>query len=784
MNIFTLFGTILVDHAKAVESIHKVGSAADQIATTIAGGVGQIGSFCTNIGEAVAGVGTKMSLAVTTPLMGIGAAAINAGKNFESSMSQVAATMGMSADEVRNGSETFKMLEDAAKDAGATTAFSASEAAEALNYLALAGYSAEQSAETLPTVLNLAAAGGMELAAASDMVTDSMSALGMSTDQVSMFADQLAKTSQKSNTSVAQLGEGILTVGGTAQALSGGVTELNTCLGILADNGIKGAEGGTVLRNTILSLSAPTDKAAGALKELGVETVDAGGNLRSLEDIMKDINIATADMGSAEKAGVLNNIFNKTDLKGINALLAATEESVAGAGNRFQELGGYIDEAAGACQQMADTQLDNLEGKITILKSGLEAVGVVIYQALLPKLEAMVELIQGVIEKFLALEPAQQQFIIAIGLVVAAIGPLLVIGGKLIAGIGTICTTVSTLIGAFTSGGAAVTAFSTVIGFLASPIGIAIAAITGLIAIMVTLYNTNEEVREKINVVWENIKELFQVTCDLIMSIVNGFIETFKAIWNAYGQEITEIISVAWNYIKDMISNTLDIINGFIDIFKNVFTGNWKGVWQSVKDIASSIWELIKDNLKNFLDLLITIIVNVGLSFLDAGAQLWNKFWEGCKSVWNNITDWINKVKEDPVKAFMDLGSKMYNAGKKLFTSLWDGAISVWNGICNWVNEKIDWLTDKVTFWNNNRDKINGSHAGGINEIPFDNYVALLHKGERVLTASENNKLKSGGFNTNSNSNIYNITIDSRNVKEFNDIINICSNARMTSRMI
>ncbi len=784
MNIFTLFGTILVDHAKAVESIHKVGSAADQIATTIAGGVGQIGSFCTNIGEAVAGVGTKMSLAVTTPLMGIGAAAINAGKNFESSMSQVAATMGMSADEVRNGSETFKMLEDAAKDAGATTAFSASEAAEALNYLALAGYSAEQSAETLPTVLNLAAAGGMELAAASDMVTDSMSALGMSTDQVSMFADQLAKTSQKSNTSVAQLGEGILTVGGTAQALSGGVTELNTCLGILADNGIKGSEGGTVLRNTILSLSAPTDKAADALKELGVETVDAGGNLRNLEDIMKDINTATADMGSAEKAGVLNNIFNKTDLKGINALLSATEETVAGAGNRFQQLGGYIEDAGGACQAMADTQLENLEGKIIILKSGLEAVGITIYENLKPKFESMVDTIQAIVDKFLALDPVQQQFIVTVGMVAAAIGPILIVGGKLISGLGTIFTVVSTVAGAFTSGGAAVTAFGTALTFITSPVGIVVAAIGAVIAILVTLYNTNEEVREKINAVWTNIQELFQVTCDLIMSIINSFIETFKAIWNAYGQEITEIINVAWNSIKDIVSAALDVINGFVDLFKNLFTGNWEGVWNSVKDIASNVWELIKQGLQGFLDILITTIVNMGLSFLDAGKQIWDKFWEGCKSLWSNITEWINQVKEDPIKAFTNLGSKMFDAGKKLFTSLWDGIKSVWNGICDWVNDKVNWLVDKVAFWRRSKDEIDGSHAGGINDVPFDGYIAMLHKGERVLTASENNKLKAGGFNTNSNSNIYNITIDSRNVKEFNDIINICSNARMTSRMI
>ncbi|MGL5382481.1 MAG: phage tail tape measure protein [Culicoidibacterales bacterium] len=189
------------------------------------------------------GVATGAAAAVGTALIGIGTASTMVGMNFEASMSQVAATMGITADEINNGSESFEMLEQAAKDAGATTKFSAGQSAEALNYLALAGYDAETAVKTLPKVLNLAAAGGLDLAYTSDLVTDGMSALGLETKDLDMFVDQLAKTSQKSNTSVGQLGEAVLTVGGTAKNMAGGVTEMNTVLGILADNGIKGAEG-------------------------------------------------------------------------------------------------------------------------------------------------------------------------------------------------------------------------------------------------------------------------------------------------------------------------------------------------------------------------------------------------------------------------------------------------------------------------------------------------------------------------------------------------------------
>lgn len=194
------------------------------------------------LGSHVADAMKKAGAAATAAFGVAVGAAVKVGTDFESGMSQVAATMGITVDEIAAGSQEFESLSQAAKNAGATTQFSATQASEALNYLALAGYDAQKSITALPTVLNLAAAGGIDLGYASDMVTDSMSALGLSTNQLEGFVDQLAKTSQKSNTNIAQLGEGILTVGGTAKDLAGGTVELNTALGILADNGVKGAK--------------------------------------------------------------------------------------------------------------------------------------------------------------------------------------------------------------------------------------------------------------------------------------------------------------------------------------------------------------------------------------------------------------------------------------------------------------------------------------------------------------------------------------------------------------
>ena len=337
----------------------------------------------TAIGNILANLGTQ----IISGLAQIPAQITAVGSSFEASMSQVAATMG-----ITSASEEFEVLSTAAKQAGETTKFSATQAGNALNYLALAGYDANKAVEALPIVLNTAAAGGMDLAYASDLITDSMSALGLGMEELSSFSDRLAVTSQKSNTNVAQLGEAILTVGGTAKTLSGGVVEMNTALGILADNGIKGAEGGTALRNVILSLSAPTSTAADMLDKLNVTAFDAAGNMRPLQDTFGDLNTALSKLSSQEKTAALNEIFNKVDLKSVNALLGTSAE-------RFDELSGYIENCEGAASSMADTMSSNLKGDITIMQSALEGLGVATYEKFAVPMRTAVQEVTGVISQ-------------------------------------------------------------------------------------------------------------------------------------------------------------------------------------------------------------------------------------------------------------------------------------------------------------------------------------------------------------------------------------------------
>lgn len=411
------------------------------------------------LGKGFASTAVKSIAAVTAALGAAAAGAIKVGSQFESGMSQVAATMGMTKAEIQGGSKEFKKLEAAAREMGATTQFSATQASEALNYIALAGYDADDAVKLLPKTLNLAAAGGLELGYATDIVTDAMSALGLEIKDADSFIDQMAKTSQKSNTNVGQLGEAILTVGGTAKDLAGGTVELNTALGILANNGIKGAEGGTKLRNVIMSLTAPTNTAAKAMDSLGITAFDAEGNMRPLQDVFKDINLEMANMTTQEKKEWLNTVFNKQDLAAVSGLLAANavniddistaleaaggpgaefKDNIAALGKEFDtftdkqdfvnhvmeqfgltseqagilyeglksslegsswdQLAAEIENSKGAAEEMSKVMIDNLKGDITILKSALEELGISFYQTFDGDLRGSVQTATGYLD--------------------------------------------------------------------------------------------------------------------------------------------------------------------------------------------------------------------------------------------------------------------------------------------------------------------------------------------------------------------------------------------------
>jgi len=618
--------------------------------------IGEVGSKVESFGNGVTNVGKKVSVA-SAAVTAMGGAAVKTAADFESSMSQVQATMGITKDSMSTldgqSVNTMDALSDLAKEMGSKTAFSASECAEALNYLALAGYDTQEMADTLPTVLNLAAAGGLDLASASDMVTDAMSALGMETKDANKMVDQMAKTASSTNTSVGQLGEGILTIGATAKTVKGGTAELNTALGILANNGIKGAEGGTHLRNVILSLQNPTDKAAQQMDALGVSVFDSQGNMRSLNDILGDLNKSMDGMTAEEKANIVSKIFNKTDLSSVNALLANT-------GDTWTDLQTAIENSGGAAQQMADTQLDNLSGQLTILKSAVEGFAISIGEALMPMVKNIVAKIQSFVDWLNNLDEGTRQVIVKIGLFIAALGPFLVILGTVISKVGVAMQAFSKLGLKLTSlmsnaGGVSgiMGKVGAAIGGISAPVVAVVAVIAVLVAAFVHLWKTNEDFRNSIIAIWERIKSVFSGFAQGITDRLNAlgfdfqnFKEVVSAIWNGLCNFLAPVFEGVFTQIANILEAVLGVITGILDVFIGIFTGNWSQVWEGVKGIFGSVWDFIKNTFINYMN----VIQNVANVVLGWFGTSWNGVWTDIKdffvNLWTGITTFFTNLWE------------------------------------------------------------------------------------------------------------------------------------------
>lgn len=536
--------------------------------------------------------------AIAAGLTAFGVSSVKAGVEFDTSMSQVAATMGKTNAELQQEVGEVDLawghfsgnLREYAQEMGKHTAFSATEAADALNYMALAGYDTQKSMQMLPNVLNLAAAGNMELATASDMVTDASSALGLTTEQTTQLVDQMAMASSKSNTSVAQLGDAMLTVGGTAKNLKGGTTELSTALGILADNGIKGSEGGTILRNAILSLTAPTGKAQKELDALGVSVFDSEGNMRSMNDIMMDLSASMADMTGEERAEAMSKIFNKRDLKGIEALLA-------GAGDRWNELSGYIDKAQGSAQKMADTQLDNLQGDITLLKSAWEGLQISVSDKVTPALRGLVQALTWAIDH------------------ASTLGPI-ILGVATAFGVFAVAINIGSIIGAVTT---AMAAFYAVLA--ANPIGVVVALIAGLVVAFTALWKNNETFRNKVIEIWNTVKDTF--------------ITVFTAIKSA--------ASTIWNGIKDNIIKPIKNAYTTVASIMTSMREKASSIWGGVKSVATQAWTAVKNAVLSPIRSAQSIASSIWNRLRSSASSAFNSIRSTAASVWNGIKNAITR---------------------------------------------------------------------------------------------------------------------------------------------
>ena len=674
-----------------------------EIAIKIAGKVES--SFKNALSQATKGLGTitktvaSATAAAAAAVGAMGVAAINTGVEFEKSMSQVAATMLIDKT-TAEGQKAFETLENAARECGASTAFSATEAAEALNYLALAGYDADKAATALPTVLKLAGAGAMSLANASDMVTDSMSALGIEATEANLtqFSDQLAQTASKANTSVAQLGEAILTVGGTAKGLAGGTTELNTALGILADNGLKGAEGGTHLRNIILSLQNPTDKAADALKGLGVDVYDAQGNMRGLNDVFKDLQGAMDGMSNAQKDNILSTLFNKTDLTAANAMLSNCTD-------RFDELSAAVENSAGACENMYAIQLDNLNGDISILKSGLADLGISIYKDLNGPLREMTQLATSMVGELSEAYKSggMEGMVGAVGGCMAEVvntiadyAPQVVSMGvdlleNFISGItdnsGALATAASEVITVFVEG-----LFTLVPQVILAGIDILTQFVQSMTAQLPQLISTGTQaIVNFVNGIIQRLPEVISTALTLVQTLVNSIGQNAPMLISAAIQLIGNLvlgiasmlpqllqmgIQLILSLVQGIISNLPQLLQMGVQIIISLVSGITQMLPMIIQGGIQLIISLIQGiiaNLGNIVQAAVQIVITLATGLIQAIPQLIAAIPQLVGAIIDTIlsTNWLDvgiQIIKGLIDGILSTGKSLWNAIKSLFT--------------------------------------------------------------------------------------------------------------------
>ena len=675
---------------------------------------------------AIKGIVTAAA-AAGTALVAMGKKVLEVGMTFESSMSQVAATMGETV-----GSKSYNKLAAAAKEWGSKTAFTSSEAADALNYLALAGYDADQAVEALPTVLHLAGAGGMDLASASDLITDSMAALGKTVTQTELedFADKMAKTASTTNTSVAQLGEATLTVGAVAANLKNGTTELNTQLGILANVGIKGAEGGTHLRNILLRLQSPTTKAAKQLDALGVAVYDAEGNMRDTGDIFADLKKGMEGMSQSEIDAVMASIFNKTDLAAANALLNAS-------GDEYARIFEIIEGSGGAAEQMYDTMLDNLTGDKAKFQSALEAIYLEIFDDSNAELRSIVQLGNRYLDRLLqsykkggmtglaselgnvlgdavtellnrlpavfdmgskiinALldslaknsktigKSAVALALKAIGAISKALPKLLKVTIKLAQGIVQgVFKALPELLGSFSKwlgkafdgskiAGALGKVTGTVKDFLA-----AFSSGKGLIMSIVTALQKNFGVG--ISTMFARFVGGIRGAFVNIGTALKGVWETLKGIdWSAIWEGIKSTASALWEALKTTISAALVRAKlWFLSI-------DWSGIWTKIKSTAKALWDKLQSVISSAV-----IAVKLWFSGID-WSSIWNKLKDAAKTAWNYVSLWATLTKAKILLWWHNID----------WASVWQKVKDAAQAIWNWLTTSAFIIAQSVKGW-------------------------------------------------------------------------------------
>lgn len=662
----------------------------------------------TALSSAMSSAGSSLTKYVTAPIAGLGIAATKLASDFEASMSKVEAISGSNVDQM-------EALTDKAIEMGAKTKFSAKESADAFTYMAMAGWKAEDMIDGIGGIMSLAAADGLDLATTSDIVTDALTAFGLQASDSAHFADVLAQASSSANTNVSMLGESFKYVGPVAGALGYSVEDISVALGLMANSGIKASQAGTTLRAAMTRMIKPTDKAAAAMEKYGITLTNEDGTMKSYAEVMDMLRDKLGGLSEAEQAKTATILFGQEAMSGMLAIINASEKD-------FNSLTDAINNSEGRADSMAETMMDNLGGAIEQLMGALESLAIKIGTALTPTIRKIAESITGIVEKLNTLSDAQVEQIVQIAAVVAAIGPLLLIVGKLGSAFTGLMSTISAL--------PAILSSFTAIGAALGPILAVGAAIAGLITVFKKLYEENEQFRTQITEFWENIQEnvsgsieslksafdklktglsgvseLLQGTFDsisprlgdstmnLLYSIQNAFEslspiveKVAKVLGGAFLAAISTAAGVVNGLLKalspliDLVASSIDFFVNLGEAFASLFSGDYEGfisnmeeAFENVKAGVASLIEALGALLSGFVEGFWTTLVSLFAQFgVDVEQFVTN--------IWNSIVEFFVGLKENIVGFVTELGDNLVN-----FMTV---------TIPNFINSVIEWFNN------------------------------------------------------------------------------------------
>lgn len=685
-NVGSATGYLDLDISGFLAGLQSAQSAAGAASRNI---VTKFGDDIQKAGKSLTSAGTSLTKFVTVPLLGVGAAGLKTAMNFEKGMSEVRAISGATG-------KDFDALKDKAIDLGATTAFSAGEVASAMTEMAKAGWGSQQIIDGMGGVLDAAAASGEGLASVATIVADAITGFGMVASDSTRVADLLTQAANSGTIGITDLGETFKYIAPVAGAMGLSIEDVTTAVAAMSMAGIKGSAAGTSLRGMLTRLVKPTKEVKAVMKQLGISVVEQDGSMKSLDDIVSNLRESFDGLTDSEKAKYAATLAGQEGMSGMLSLLNLTEEE-------YNAIAESMDNAGGIAQETATIMQDNLQSKVEQLGGSLESLAIRLGDLVIPYVQQFVEWLTSLVDKLTALDPGTQKTILKFAALAVVIGPLLVVLGTLISSVGTIISTFGKIPGAITtvtSGFASLkgalfgikpgiilteTGITTVTGkvgllskafaALTGPIGIAIAVIATLGAAFVSLWKNNEEFRENIIAIWNQIKETFNEFVQGIASRLNSLgsdfesiIEDLKVAWQAFCDFLAPIFEGTFQMIADLLKAAFDIILGIFDFWIAVFKGDWEGAWKAIESILVSILTFIENFFKNSLNTMKGILDVVCKWFGTTWSQTWTNIKTFFSNTWNNIkTNASNAV--DSVKTTMSNG---LTSAKNTVTSIFD----------------------------------------------------------------------------------------------------------------